>query len=284
MRLEAHANAAEFLAAAEPVLAADEPRHNLMYGICSSVRDLPEAFRDARFWTVRADDGAAAAALMTPPFNIVVAEPMSADALTFVAGALYEEGVQLPGVTGAIPEVQEFAAAWEQLSGASLRIRMQQGIYAARSAVVPDGIPGIARNAGLEDRQLVLEWLHAFEREAMHGDSPRADHEQWFDRRLANSSAGVTLWEDASRVVSMCGYGGPTPHGIRIGPVYTPPELRRRGYASALTARVTNRLLEGGRQFCFLYTDLANPTSNKIYMDIGYERVCDSAEYAFDDA
>ena len=77
------------------------------------------------------------------------------------------------------------------------------------------------------------------------------------------------------------GFGGPTPNGIRIGPVYTPPELRGRGYASALTAQVSQLQLDRGRRFCFLYTDLANPTSNAIYMRIGYERVCDSRELAF---
>jgi predicted GNAT family acetyltransferase len=64
--------------------------------------------------------------------------------------------------------------------------------------------------------------------------------------------------------------------------VYTPPELRGRGYASALTAHVTKTLLGGGRDYCFLYADLANPTSNRIYMNIGYERVCEAADYAFD--
>jgi predicted GNAT family acetyltransferase len=64
--------------------------------------------------------------------------------------------------------------------------------------------------------------------------------------------------------------------------VYTPPELRGRGYASALVARVTQHLLDGGRDYCFLYTDLANPTSNKIYVNVGYEYVCDSVDYAFE--
>ena len=77
------------------------------------------------------------------------------------------------------------------------------------------------------------------------------------------------------------GFGGPTPNGIRIGPVYTPPELRGRGYASALTAQVSQLQLDRGKRFCFLYTDLANPTSNAIYRRIGYERVCDSRELAF---
>ena len=85
-----------------------------------------------------------------------------------------------------------------------------------------------------------------------------------------------------SRPVSLCGYGGRTTHGVRIGPVYTPPELRRHGYASALTASVTRQQLDSGRDYCFLYTDLANPTSNRIYMDVGYELVCEAADYAFD--
>ena len=63
--------------------------------------------------------------------------------------------------------------------------------------------------------------------------------------------------------------------------MYTPPEQRRRGYGSAATAVASARNLERGCRFCFLYTDLANPTSNKIYMDLGYEPVADSVEYAF---
>jgi hypothetical protein len=82
------------------------------------------------------------------------------------------------------------------------------------------------------------------------------------------------IWDDG-QAVSMAGFGGRTPNGIRIGPVYTPPELRGRGYASALTAALTQRLLDEGRQFCFLFTDLANPTSNSIYQRIGYRPVSD---------
>jgi predicted GNAT family acetyltransferase len=98
------------------------------------------------------------------------------------------------------------------------------------------------------------------------------------DARLAGG--GFALWEDGEPV-SMAGWGSPTPNGMRIGPVYTPPERRGRGYGSAATAAASAEQLAAGRTFCFLYTDLSNPTSNKIYMDIGYEPVCDSIEYAF---
>ncbi|MFL5944130.1 MAG: GNAT family N-acetyltransferase [Gaiellaceae bacterium] len=284
MHIAAQEDAKAFLAAAGPVLDADEARHNLIYGICSSALETPDVFPEARYWTVIADGGVVAAAIRTPPFNIVVAQPLRSEALPFAARALYDDGVALPGVTGAVPESDAFAAAWTAVAGGVPRVRMRQGIYRARSVATPSGIPGRARPIAAADRELVVEWLQAFEREALHGDTPRPDHEQWFERRLASESSGVALWEDESAVVSMCGYGGATPHGIRIGPVYTPPELRGRGYGRAVTAHATKQQLDNGRDYCFLYTDLSNPTSNRIYMNIGYERVCDSAEYVFENA
>jgi predicted GNAT family acetyltransferase len=73
----------------------------------------------------------------------------------------------------------------------------------------------------------------------------------------------------------------PTPNGIRIGPVYTPPGLRRRGYASAATAAASQTELDNGRRYIFLFTDLSNPTSNKIYQQIGYEPVIDIDQLGF---
>jgi uncharacterized protein len=181
-------------------------------------------------------------------------------------------------VTGAVPEGEEFARAWSE----SARLRMAQGVYAARTVRTPDDVPGNAREATRDDLQTIVDWLRAFEAEALPADAPHLDLEESVARRLERDGAGFVVWEDGSEPVSLCGYGGRTPHGTRIGPVYTPPQLRGRGYGSAVTAHVTKEQLAGDRDYCFLYTDLANPTSNKIYMNIGYERVCDSAEYVFD--
>jgi uncharacterized protein len=277
MRLEEHADAAAFLEAAAPVLDADEARHNLIYGICSTLIEAPHTYHDAHLWTV--DEGEPlAAAVLTPPFNIVVAQPRADEALSFLARRLRDR-VDLPGVTGALPEADVFADAW----GAARRLRMSQGIYAARKVELPR-VPGAARRATPVDRDVVVGWLHAFGAEALPDDAPHLDLEQAFERRVHSEHAGFFLWEDGGEPVSLCGCGGRTPHGIRIGPVYTPPELRGRGYGSAVTAHVTKEQLEAGRDYCFLYTDLSNPTSNKVYVDIGYERVCNSAEYAFESA
>ncbi len=132
------------------------------------------------------------------------------------------------------------------------------------------------------DADLVVAMHGAFLDEAMPGNPFENDSRELVERRLADAGGGFELWEDGGRVVSLAGYGAPTANGIRIGPVYTPPEHRRRGYASALTAGVTQKLLDRGRRFCFLYTDLANPTSNSIYRQVGYEPVSDVDQWRFD--
>ncbi|MCA9556723.1 MAG: GNAT family N-acetyltransferase, partial [Myxococcales bacterium] len=89
------------------------------------------------------------------------------------------------------------------------------------------------------------------------------------------------VWEDGE-AVSMAAAVSPTPHGVRVNFVYTPPERRGRGYASACVAALSQAQLDAGRQFCFLYTDLANPTSNAIYQRIGYRPVTDALQLGFE--
>lgn len=277
MQLREHADVSAFLPAAGSLLAADEARHNLIYAICSTLADTPDAYPEVYFWTV--EDGETIAALLrTPPFNFAVARPVYDDALRFAAERLRAAGVDAPGVTGAVPEAEGFARAWMP----EPRLRMAQGIYAAREIHPPDGVPGGMRLAALDDRNLVLDWIYAFQDEALPDEAPQLEVVAGVERRLRSTTAGFALWEVGGRPVSMSGFGGRTPHGMRIGPVYTPPRLRGHGYGSAVTAAASKRLLDGGCDFCFLYTDLANPTSNKIYVDIGYEFVCDSADYAFE--
>ena len=163
---------------------------------------------------------------------------------------------------------------------------MRQGVYALERVEELPPVPGSARVATTDDYDLVLTWWIAFGDEVLHEGGPgRANAEQNVRHRLGSPTGGFLLWEDGGETVSFAGFGGPTPNGIRVGPVYTPLELRGRGYATALTADLSRRLLDGrlfdgGRRFCFLYTDLANPTSNAIYERIGYRKIAESAEVA----
>jgi uncharacterized protein len=132
------------------------------------------------------------------------------------------------------------------------------------------------------DRPLLLRWLVEFSREARQDEQPDEERlAKIVQHRLDADEAGFVLWETDGATVSFAGYGGETPSGVRIGPVYTPPELRGRGYGTAVTDAVSAERLAAGRRFCFLYTDLSNPTSNSIYVKIGYRRACDSLEVDF---
>jgi predicted GNAT family acetyltransferase len=136
------------------------------------------------------------------------------------------------------------------------------------------------RVATTADRELVRDWVEGFMFEAF-GEADPDEVAASTDRWLARRGRTLYLWDD-DRAVSMTGVGGATPNGIRIGPVYTPPAVRGHGYASTLVAAVSQAELDAGRRFCFLFTDLANPTSNHIYQAIGYEPVRDMAVYGFD--
>lgn len=268
-----------FLARARGLLLEDEARHNLAFGIASFTLDHPDVYTELRGWVVRDAGDVVGAALRTPPYNLVLARPRSFDALEALATAIDDE---LPGVVGAVPEVDGFAGAWCSRRGATPTIRFDHRIYAMEEPVPPRDVEGGVRLAGPKDRALVLDWLTAFTHEALHGADDPERIERSVDARLGPDGAGgICLWEVESEPVSLAGFGGPTPNGLRIGPVYTPPDRRGRGYGSAVTAAASSIALERGKRFCFLYTDLANPTSNAIYMRLGYRPVCDSREIAF---
>jgi uncharacterized protein len=265
-----------FLEQAGPLLLEDEARHNLMLGLAATLRDHPERYPNFGLWLVEHHGEPVGAALRTAPHNLVLARARDESAIDALAQAVDDE---LPGVVGALPEVEQFARAWASGHGVTPVRRLAQGIFALERVEPVTGVPGAMRIATFDDRPLLLEWFLAFGIEALpHPDEDRLARD--LDHRLSATDTGVVLWVHDG-AVSLAGFGGPTPNGIRIGPVYTPPELRGHGYASALVAELSSTLLADGRQFCFLFTDLANPTSNKIYERIGYVRVCESAEIEF---
>jgi predicted GNAT family acetyltransferase len=140
--------------------------------------------------------------------------------------------------------------------------------------------PGTLRPAHQHERDLVVEWMRAFSEEAGLQEG-QAQAEQVADRKLAHGR--LFIWEDGAPV-SMAGTG-PCISGIaRIAPVYTPHEHRNRGYATNLVAALSRQALAEGATCCTLITDLANPTSNKIYAEVGYRRIADWEEHAFERA
>ena len=268
----------DFLGIAEPFLVDREAEHNLMLGVASSLTEAPEAYSGPPYLAVVTDrDRVVAAAVQTPPFRLVLSEVDDPRAI----GPLAEDSLvnEMPGVLGPVEHVRAFVEARVALGGRRGALEMSERIYQLTEVQPIPSVPGNARPATLGDRDLVIAWLEAFRREAFGEADPVsvvADADRWLARR----GRSLHLWQ-AGDVVSLAGTGGRTPNGIRIGPVYTPPDARRRGYASALVAAVSQEALDAGCRFCFLFTDLDNPTANHIYQAIGYTPVRDVEAYAF---
>lgn len=137
---------------------------------------------------------------------------------------------------------------------------------------------GKFRLAEKEDQDLVLKWTRSFIVEALKDNSPKG-YEDAVKRNLEEER--FFIWED-EKPVTMALVTGHTPHGIRITDVYTPVELRNHGYATSCVAALSQHWLDQGKKFCFLFTDILNPTSNAIYQRIGYKPICDFSNFRFD--
>ena len=252
---------------------------------CLLIGIVAQAIENVRRWdgpvtfaTVEDGSTPVAATVRTPPYDPVLSRMGNLAAVTLLVGHYMEQdvaGVMAPIDIGAL-----FAAEWSRRTGQSTRLSMPERIYKIENVKLVDGVPGTLRRASMDDRELLIRWSQAFVAEAFGDRAVPEQAERGVDTRLSSGQSGFAFWEDG-RPVCMVGYSGPTPDGIRIGPVYTPREFRRRGYGSAATAALSKRLIEEGRKFCVLFADLDNPTSNHIYQEIGYEPVADIGVYRF---
>jgi uncharacterized protein len=274
VQLTRHETAGDFLARAGDFLTAREAEHNLILGISSRLQREPILYGEPAYLATVEDEGRVIGVTMrTPPHNLILSEIDDEAAIAVVLEDAREVFGTIPGVVGPKAPVAEFAELWQEATGTEAQLEIAQRCFRAEHVKAPPDVSGAMRVYEGRDRELAVEWMDAFVAEALHGPEPESSAE-FVDRRAEDPDGGLVIWDDGE-AVSMAGFGGRTPNGIRIGPVYTPTELRGRGYASALTAALTQRLLDEGRQFCFLFTDLANPTSNSIYQRIGYRPVSD---------
>lgn len=242
----------------------------------------------ARWWVVVRDDAGAvvSAAMRTAPFrpHPTFAMPMDEEAARALAAALHERGELLGGANGALPGAATLARETARLAGGEVVTDKATRLWEATSVEVPPAPEGRLRQATEDDAELVLSWFEAFhaEADAQAGrePDPTSGEHNTLDSVLVRIREGVEwLWELPDGTVAHLSGAGLPSYGVsRIGPVFAPREHRGHGIASHVVGELTRRGLEAGHRMC-LFTDLANPTSNKIYSGLGYAPVVDMAEH-----
>ncbi len=267
----------EFARDAVPLLSQQPVANTLVLGITDMLRSAHTYSDQSPLFGWFADHGALGAAVMTPPYEMILAG-VRLETVHELVAALRAEGIDVPGVHADIETAERFAEEW--VAGGDLRphVERRQRLYRLEDLrEPPHAAQGRPRTGRPEDVGPVVAWMRAFVHEVHLTD-------QVSDTVIAGQIAAGRLWiwdDEDGTAVAFAGRGKTIGGVARVGPVYTPPEHRGRGYGTAVTAACTADALAQGAAEVTLFTDLANPTSNSIYQRIGFRPVSDSLVIRF---
>jgi GNAT superfamily N-acetyltransferase len=287
--LEFTDDAAYFLAEAKAHLAAEPVVTTVIATVTARLAERPIGRDDDapfHWWAIARDErGSVAGVVMRtapfPPYPLYVLA-MPDDAARLLAQTLHDRGEEVGGVNGALPAVRVFAEEYARLTGGEAAVHEHLRLFELGELSVPPAPPGRLRSATRDDAGLCLAWFRDFEsaaaeqagREGTHGIGESFTLE---DMHARIDDGVIWLWVDEEgEPVHLTGANVPANGVTRVGPVYTPRQYRGRGYASRAVAEISRAYLEQGVRCC-LFTDQANPTSNKIYEALGYRPVVDMA-------
>lgn len=276
VRVVRHSDAASFRERTMAFLMEAEAEHNVILGITDRIlRRGTNAYDSIFLAHVETEGGEVLAAVMrTAPHGAMLSKVKDQVALPPLCEALAAAYDTLPAVQGAAADADLFAQLWQQHSGQAHHLKMEQGVYVLTEVKQPQNVKGECRRMTRTEFERVVDWRVGFTEGVALGTEERSAAEQYVEARMNEApTLAIYLWWDGGEPVSMAAGTRHTPNGGIVSLVYTPPEKRRNGYASAITAAVSQVLLDNGRTFCCLHTDLSNPTSNKIYQAIGYEPI-----------
>ncbi|MBN1139802.1 MAG: GNAT family N-acetyltransferase [Anaerolineae bacterium] len=284
MNVRGDLDAAAFLDRVRDTLEEDEAANNLLLGLLTRLaREQTErepagqtparspGDRPPFLALVEHDGQVPLVMLMTPPARLIVhgrGDGLDA-ALDEAVSYLLDQGVSPPGVIGPREVATAFAQAWQQRRACRVAVQMEQMIYRLDRVNAIASSPGRLTQATTAHIPLLTGWMVGFSAITL---DPLPPHEARARVERTVAASSLYLWHDGAPV-SMAWKARPTRHGVVVSGVYTPPEHRKRGYATSCVAVLSRVLLDEGYQFCALYADLANPTSNSMYQRIGYRPV-----------
>jgi GNAT superfamily N-acetyltransferase len=292
MELRFFDDPADFLEVAGDRLAEQPVLSTVMAGVAGRIHERREAGvpwpEGVPCWFAVVMDGGqiVGTAMRTATFGEYPAYllPMPDDGAVRLARALLDRGEPVLGANGALPSVQIFCEEMARATGKDAQVGQHTRLFELGELKEPAPVPGRLRPATTDEQDLVTSWYDAFMADADEqagrapGSSPHeAPGPEEMRRRIEGGR--VFVWEDVDGGPVNVTAASPPSYGVsRIGPVFTPREQRGRGYGSRAVYEVSKLLRDGGERAC-LFTDQANPTSNKIYEGLGYQPLVDMANF-----
>ncbi|MGM0845340.1 MAG: GNAT family N-acetyltransferase [Bacillota bacterium] len=274
MNIVEYTNADQFNEIVRPLLLKEEAENNLPLGLLDQI--MAGRYEDPFLAVYKENEDIFAILIRTPPHYLIVTV-LDKNKMEAIKKSLWQyaenQGIKFPGFIGRSEAVESISKMWSERIGKPYEVNMRQRIYKLQKINDIEISQGKMELAGKEHIELVAEWILGFIDDTPENPIPKEDARKRAKEMIEEES--VFLWVLNGVPVSMARSARKTDHGVTVNFVYTPRDCRRKGYARSVVAKLSEKLLETNR-FCTLYTDLDNPTSNKIYMEIGYEPVCDS--------
>ncbi|MFD0770284.1 GNAT family N-acetyltransferase [Bacillus sp. CGMCC 1.60114] len=269
IQLNVYTNFVQFKNDVLPFLEMYEQENNLILGVLRSSQ-LPLFMAAAT-----KEEELVYVMLQTHHRQVIVAKsaPLGKDDIQELAQQLAIAYPDLPGLIGEKRVVERLAEQLAELQNKSIQIKMKQGVYGLKQIKKKARNNGIFRRIELKEQDLIEDWVYRFceevnlaitKEEAVHTAAELIERQHLFG------------WEVEGQLVSMAAVTRPTKRNITINFVYTPQVERKKGYALNCVSALSQYMLDNGYLTTSLYTDLANPTSNKIYQEIGYELIMES--------
>ena len=283
IEIVSHNHASELISLSGAYLEQDESENNRPLGHAYRLAENPHAY-DAEpplLLSILEHGKAVGVAMVIPPYGSIILSRIGTKVEAAVVQLVhYLRGidVQISGIIGPAVEAQALSDCWvEGRLNVSARISMRLRIFEARSVANLPLSPGKLRLARPEDQPLMARWIADYT-EAVGKPISFDIAKSWTEVLIQNQQ--LHIW-DIECPVSIAAVDRPTRNGIAIHSVYTPPEYRSKGYATSSVLLLTQKMLTDRYSFCCLYTDLSNPTSNSIYVKIGYVPVGDALMFDF---
>lgn len=283
MNVIRYENPVEFWEKVEHFLLQEEVANNLLLAILTTIKDNPTLYGGDPpiLLTIEDNSKVVYCALQTPPHNLVLPLTKNLDRIATLAQYLVENNIPIPGVLGFAEGSHFFAQTWKTLTHQDFSVEMHERIYELRH-VNPHTIQDFEFHQIKETEiDILVQWMDNFAQEALR--EPPSKNLKESKQELLNTGRWTRFYGvyKENLLVSIVHKAGTTPTGQIINVVYTPPTFRNHGYASHGVARLSQLCLDQGKMRCILFTDLSNPTSNKIYQTIGYHPVIDVDMYTF---
>ena len=283
MNVEFYEDINEFIDFIFPFLLNNEAENNLLFMILNTLKENISRYGDSKPYliTVSDNDEIKLVSIRTPPYNQLISYTDELNTIDFMIEALFKKNVDLPGVLGFKQGAEKFVKLWCEKKGLKAQLVRNERVYKLID-VAEETIGNRTFIEGTEVNQtIILEWA-----EEMILEAGLMTEAEQMSRTLNQIKQDIKdqkifLLLDNNEPVSMARNAGKTPNGNLINFVYTPPHLRRNGYATECVAKLSMQLLEEGNKYCFLFTDLANSISNSIYQKIGYRPVIDLDQFNF---